>query len=99
MTYAAIARWVLRAQVNVPSAATSGRDVAGWKAGSPANRNHGVTVLPAGRVVLPVTTMVPPLRVPVMTMVGGRRRNGVTALLGAEGTDHPAPLSAVTVTV
>ena len=61
---------------------------------------HGVTISPRPKpVVLPLTEITPPERAPVIVMDARTGADGVTALDGADGTDHPAPVNAITVKV
>ena len=66
---------------------------------SPGNLIHGRTAWLSRCLAVPVTVMRCPSRLPVMVIEGLGAATGVTALLGAEVSPHPAPLSAFTVKV
>jgi hypothetical protein len=66
---------------------------------SPGNLIHGRMVSPSRCIAVPVTMMRCPSRLPVMVIVGTGGAVGVTTLLGADASPHPAPLSAFTLKV
>jgi hypothetical protein len=66
---------------------------------SPGNLIHGRTVSADRCIAVPVTVMRCPSRLPVIVIVGVGAALGVTALLGAEVSPQPAPLSAFTLKV
>ena len=66
---------------------------------SPGNLIHGRTVWLSRCIAVPVTVMRCPSRLPVMVIEGLGAATGVTALLGADVSPHPAPLSAFTLKV
>ena len=66
---------------------------------SPGNLIHGRTVWLSTCIAVPVTVMRCPSRLPVIVIVGLGAALGVMALLGAEVSPQPAPLSALTVKV